>query len=213
MQSRATTVEQYLASLPDDRRATLNAVRDVFRANADPQLVECMNYGMLGWVVPHSIYPPGYHCKPETPLPYAGLASQKGHMSLYLMCVYGHAPTEERIRQAWAAAGKKLDMGKACIRFKRVDDLVLDAIADVLRRVTVKAYIEQYEAMLNGPRPAAKPASKPTKKASTKTAKKPAKKAAARTSRATATPTQKQKGTGAGAKAAGGKRAKSGTRR
>jgi len=150
MQSKAATVAEYLASLPEDRRAALNAVREVFRANMDPQLVECMNYGMIGYVVPHSIYPAGYHCDPKLPLPYGGLASQKNHMSLYLMCTYADAPTEARLRKAWAATGKKLDMGKSCIRFKRVDDLAFDAIADTLRQVTVKGFIAQYEKMLGG---------------------------------------------------------------
>lgn len=155
MQNKVTTVAQYLAELPLDRRAALGIVRAVLRDNLDPQVEEGMQYGMIGYYVPHSVYPAGYHCDPRQPLPYAGLASQKSHMSLYLMALYGaggggapHVLTESEkwFRAAWAATGKKLDMGKCCIRFKRVEDLALDAIAGLLRRVPARAYLEHYEA-------------------------------------------------------------------
>ncbi len=158
MQSKASSVAQYLAQLPPDRRAAIEAVRKVFAANMDKDIREGMEYGMIGYAIPHEVYPPGYHCKPEEPLPYAGLASQANHLSLYMMALYGHQPTRTWFEAAWKKTGKKLDMGKACIRFKTVDDLPLDVLAEAIRRVPAKAYIEHYEAMLNGPRPKREPA-------------------------------------------------------
>lgn len=150
MQSKAATVEQYLASLPDDRRAALEAVRKVFLANIDrgpdgkSGFIELMGYGMPGFSVPHSIFPPGYHCDPRQPLPYAGFASQKNYMSIYLMCLYNHGEAESEFRRQWEKTGKKLDMGKCCIRFRKLDDLALDVIGATIKRITVKKYIDQY---------------------------------------------------------------------
>jgi hypothetical protein len=148
MQSKATTVEQYLSELPAERRAAIEAVRKVILANLDKDFEEGIQYGMIGYYVPHRVFPVGYHCDPRQALPFAGLASQKNHMSLYLMCIYGHAPLAHWFREAWAKTGKKLDMGKACVRFKRVEDLALDLIGEAIRRVPVKKYLEQYEAAL-----------------------------------------------------------------
>ena len=149
MQSDAQSVEAYLASLPPDRRDALSAVRKVILDNLDPQCKEGMQYGMIGYYVPHSVYPKGYHCNPKQPLSFAALASQKNYMSLYLMSVYcgctdaGAASRHaEWFREAWAKTGKKLNMGKACIRFKKVDDLALDVIAEALRRVPAKTFID-----------------------------------------------------------------------
>lgn len=157
MQSKARTVTQYFAELPADRRRALQSLREVILKHIDPRYVEGMGYGMPGWSVPHSIYPAGYHCDPKVPLPYAGFASQKNHMSLYLMCVYGHSGEDKWFREAWARTGKKLDMGKSCIRFKKVEDLALDVIAEAFRRTPVDKYIEFYEkTMLAGNKAAAK---------------------------------------------------------
>lgn len=151
MQSKAATVDEYLASLPEDRRAALAAVRDVIRKNLDPSYEEGMQYGMIGYYVPHSVYPAGYHCDPKQPLPFAGLASQKGHMSLYLMCVYGDSEQEKWFREEWAKTGKKLDMGKSCVRFKKVEDLALGVIGEAVRRVPAKAFVEHYESVIRPP--------------------------------------------------------------
>src|SRR5205814_7417587 len=145
MQSKATTVSQYLAELSPDRREAISGVREVLLANLDKDYEEGMQYGMIGYYVPHRVFPAGYHCDPRQPLPFAGLASQKNHMSLYLMCVYGPGPLAEWFREAWAKTGKKLDMGKACVRFKRVEDLALDVIGEAIRRVPVKTYLDHYE--------------------------------------------------------------------
>ncbi len=145
MQSKAKTVTEYLASLPADRRAAIEVVRQVVRANLDPAIKEGMLYGMLGWYVPHEVFAPGYHVDPSIPLPYAALASQKQHMSLYLMTAYGEGSTGEAwIRTHWPKTAKKLDMGKSCIRFKKVEDLALEVIAEAIARVPVQEHLAWY---------------------------------------------------------------------
>lgn len=176
MQSKATTVAAYLAELPDDRRTAIEAVRKLILKNLDRGYEERMQYGMIGYCVPHSIYPAGYHTDPKQALPYVCLASQKNHMSLYMMPLYEDGENLARFEAAFKQAGKKLDMGKSCVRFKKVDDLALEAIAEVIRATPVKKYIAWYEAaMLQN---AARKASRPTKKASPK--KTPVKKAASK---------------------------------
>lgn len=178
MQSKAATVEQYLASLPEDRRSAIAAVRKVFLQNLDKGFAEQMQYGMIGYCVPHSIFPPGYHCDPKQPLPFAGLASQKGHMSMYLMGLYMDDARRKTFESQWTKSGKKLDMGKACVRFKKLEDLAIDVLAATLKQMSLAGYVATYQRLL-GDR--AKPASgaKPSKNsASKKTAtKKPARKA------------------------------------
>lgn len=131
-----------------------------------------MQYGMIGYYVPHSVFPAGYHCDPRQPLPYAALASQKGHMSVYLMGLYiqegGGPASAERaesadakwFREAWTKTGKKLDMGKACVRFKKLEDVALDVLGAAIRRVPAKTYIARYTAALAGTKAGAKPAAK-----------------------------------------------------
>lgn len=149
MQSKAATVEEYIASLPEDRRATVEAVRRVFRENMSSELQEGMQYGMIGYSVPHSVYPAGYHCDPKQPLPYAGIAAQKGYYSMYLCGLYSggsSAVTMTRwFRAAWEKTGKKLDMGKACVRFKRLEDVPLEVVGELIRRVPMRDYIAMYE--------------------------------------------------------------------
>ena len=148
MQSKAKTVAQYLSELPEDRREALQAVRAAVLKSLRKGYAEGMQYGMIGYFVPHSVYPPGYHCDPKQPLPFAGLASQKNHMAIYLMCLYSDPKLEAWFREAWAKTGKKLDMGKSCVRFKKIDDLPLKVIGQVIRRVPVKKFIEQYESVI-----------------------------------------------------------------
>jgi hypothetical protein len=152
MQSKSTTVAAYVASLPADRRAAINAVRDVIRANLDRDFEEGLQYGMIGYYLPHKVFPAGYHCDPRQPLPYAGLASQAGHMSIYLMGLYIHgggdpraeSPDAKWFRQAWAKTGKKLDMGKSCVRFKKLEDISLEAIGGAIKRVDARKYVDEY---------------------------------------------------------------------
>jgi hypothetical protein len=148
MTSKAKTVADYLAELPPDRRAAIEAVRKVILKNLDKDYEEGMSYGMIGYYVPHKIYPPGYHCDPKQPLPFASLASQKNHMAVYLMCIYGSSDQESWFRKGWARTGKKLDMGKACIRFKKLDDLALDVIGKAIARVPARKYIAYYESVI-----------------------------------------------------------------
>jgi hypothetical protein len=148
MQSKAATVEQYLASLPADRRAAVEAVRRVIRKNLDKQYEEGMLYGMIGYYVPHSVYPAGYHCDPSKPLCFAMLGSQKNYCSLYLMSVYGSDQERAWFEGEWKKSGKKLDMGKACLRFADAGDLALDVIGESVRRVPARAYIERVEKLL-----------------------------------------------------------------
>jgi len=141
MKSDAKSVEEYLKALAPDRRAAISAVREVIRANLPEGYEECVIYGMIGYVVPHSLYPAGYHCDPRQPLTLAFLGSQKKHMAIYLMNVYGDPATATWFRKAWQASGKKLDMGKSCVRFKKLEDLPLDVIGQVIARTPVKNYI------------------------------------------------------------------------
>ncbi len=146
--SKATTVKAYLASLPADRRGAIESVRKVILANLDKEYEEGMQYGMIGYYVPHSVFPAGYHCDPKQPLPFAGLASQKNYMSIYLMCTYGSTEHAAWFKEAWARTGKRLDMGKSCIRFKKLDDVALDVIGEAIARVPARAYIAHYESLM-----------------------------------------------------------------
>ncbi len=146
--SASKTVKEYLAELPPDRRSAIQAVREVILKNLDKGYEEGMQYGMIGYYVPHRVYPPGYHCDPKQPLPFAGLASQKNHMSLYLMCLYGDSEQAKWFSKEWATTGKKLDMGKSCIGFKRLEDLALEVIGKAISRVPAKDYIAHYESVI-----------------------------------------------------------------
>jgi hypothetical protein len=142
-QGKATSPEELLASLPPDRREALTRVREVILANLPPGYVESMQYGMIGYSIPLERYPDTYNGQP---LGYAALANQKRHMSLYLMGVYGNDEVERWFKIRYAESGKKLDMGKACLRFKRLDDLPLDLIGETIARTSVERYIAGYEA-------------------------------------------------------------------
>ncbi len=139
------TPTEYLASLPDDRRDAIKKVRAVIRKNLPKGYKEGIQYGMIGYFVPHSVYPDGYHCDPTQPLPFVSIASQKNHMAVYLMCLYGDPAQMDWFQKAWAKTGKKLDMGKSCVRFKRVEDIPIELIGEAVARFPVDAYIKQYE--------------------------------------------------------------------
>lgn len=204
MPTAPTTVSAYLASLPDDRRKAINAIRKVINANLDPKIQEGIQYGMLGYFVPHKHYPAGYHCDPKQPLPFVGLGSQKNHMAMYLFCIYLDEAEAERFAKKWKATGKKLDMGKSCVRFKKLEDVPLEVVGETIARFGVASYIEGYEASLAAPRkgPAKKKASK--KKASKK---KVAKKAAAKKKPAAKKAAKKTVARKPAAKKAAGKKA------
>jgi len=147
VKSKAKTVKEYLAEMPPDRHDAINAVRKVILQNLPDGFEETMQYGMISYVVPFKLFPAGYHCDPTQPLCYAGLASQKNYMAVYLMTAYMHKETENWFVKAYKASGKKLDMGKCCVRFKRLDDLPLDVIGRAIARVPVENYIKAYEEM------------------------------------------------------------------
>jgi hypothetical protein len=190
MKSSATTVQEYLASLPADRRASLEVVRKVILKNLDKQYEETILWGMLAYVVPHKVWPSGYHVDPKKPLMMAGLASKKTTMTVYLMSVYGGAagtnggvgnPAErEWFERAWAKSGKKLTMGGCCVHFKTLEHAALDVIGEAIKRTPAKKYVEQYLSGLkqtgrgaDGKRVKVRPAKKKTAK---KVGKKKAKK-------------------------------------
>lgn len=144
MTSSATTVEAYLEGLTPERRALVSAIRDAINANLPEGYAEGMQYGMIGWFVPHSRFPAGYHCDPKQPLPFAGLGSQKQAVSLHLMAVYGHEELHRWFEDAWRASGHPLDMGKACVRVKKLSAVPLDVIGEVVARVPVDVYVDRY---------------------------------------------------------------------
>lgn len=149
-------VAAYLAALPDERRAALTAVREAIVANLDADFEEGIQYGMIGYYVPHRVFPAGYHCDPKQPLPYVGLASKKAHMSLHLMAIYADADLAQWFSEAWMKGGRKLDMGAGCVRFKKLADVPLALVGEAIRRVPAKDYIARYEKNLADRRALAK---------------------------------------------------------
>lgn len=139
--SKAETVDEYLADLPDDRRDAIAEVRDVVLENLPDGFVEAMNWGMISYEVPLERCPDTYNGKP---LMYAALASQKNHMAVYLTSVYVDSETEDWFRREYEATGKKLDMGKSCVRFKSLDQLPLELIGQVIAGTSVDELIDIY---------------------------------------------------------------------
>jgi Domain of unknown function (DU1801) len=139
--STATTPDEYVASLPEDRRAAVQAVRDVINRNLPHGYVEGMSFGMIGWYVPLERFPDTYNGQP---LGLVALASQKNYMSLYLNSVYGDRQTERWFKDRYEASGKKLDMGKSCLRFRRIDDVALDVIGETIARADLDTYLARY---------------------------------------------------------------------
>lgn len=148
MAAKPTTVKAYIDGLPEDRRKAIRKVRTAVKRALPKGYQEGIQYGMIGWFVPHKLFPDGYHCDPKQPVPFAGLASQKNYMSLYMMCIYGDAKERGRFEKAWARSGKKLNMGKSCIRFKKIEDIPLDVIEDAIARVPVDRFLKTYEASI-----------------------------------------------------------------
>jgi Domain of unknown function (DU1801) len=142
VRSAALTVQEYLNSLPAERRAVVSAVRDVVVRHLPAGYQEAMNWGMISYEIPLSVYPRTHNGQP---LSYAALAAQKRHYALYLMGVYGDPMLEKHLREGFARAGKKLDMGKSCVRFRRLDDLPLQVIGEVIAAMSPGAFIARYE--------------------------------------------------------------------
>jgi hypothetical protein len=199
MKSKAATVKDYLSSLPEDRRAAISTVRRFILDHLDKNFQECMQYGVIGYCVPHSGeggWPHGHHTRPELPLMYMGVSSQKNDMVIYMLFLLHNKPEREWFDTAWKTTGKKnyLEVSGAgcCLRFKKVEDLSLDVIAEAMRRMPAKKYLEDHIAMLarmgkgpdgkplkSGAKKRARPPEKPAASAKTTTTKK--KRASSRT--------------------------------
>lgn len=152
MKSTATTIDQYIDELPDDRKKAFSELRNVIKKNLPAGFQEVMGYGMPGFVVPHSKYPAGYHCDPKQPLPFISLASQKNFIAVYHMGVYADPKLLEWFTAAHAkASSKKLDMGKSCIRYKKPEDIPVKLIGELAARLTPDAWIDLYEKAFKTP--------------------------------------------------------------
>lgn len=143
--AKPSTVAQYLGALPDERKRALGQVRSVIKKHLPRGYRETMQYGMIAYVVPLTLYPKGYLGKPDVPLPYVSLASQKSHMAAYLMGVYGDEKLARWFTAAWKKTGKKLDLGKSCLRFKSLEDVALDVLGEAVARLPVSEYVALYE--------------------------------------------------------------------
>jgi hypothetical protein len=146
MQSKATTPDEYLASLTEDRKKSMTELRKIILANLPKGFKEGMSYGMLGYCVPHELYPDGYHCDPKLPLPFMSVASQKNYIAVYHMGVYADPALLKWFTEEYAKHSKvKLDMGKSCIRFKKPEQIPFKLIGELASKITVKQWIDMYE--------------------------------------------------------------------
>lgn len=146
MKAQGKTVMEILTNLPEDRVEPFNKLHEVIVKNLPKGFEAAMSYGGLGYVVPHSLYPAGYHCKPSEPLPFAGIASQKASINFYHMGIYADPDLLQWFQTEFPKHSKqKLDMGKSCIRFKKMDDIPYDLIGQLMKKVTVQQWIERYE--------------------------------------------------------------------
>lgn len=149
MTSNATTPEQYLKELPAGRKEAVSQLRNTVLKNLPKGFKEVMSYGVLGYVVPHDIYPSGYHCDPKKPLPFAGIASQKNFIAFYHMGIYANPDLLTWFTQEYPKhSNAKLDMGKSCIRFKKPEHIPYKLIGELVKKVSVKDWIAAYEKAL-----------------------------------------------------------------
>jgi hypothetical protein len=146
MQIKADSPKEYIEQLPDDRKEAVRKLRKVILDNLPPGFDETINYGMIGYVVPHSIYPGGYHCNPDQPLPFINIASQKNHVALYHMGLYADKELMDWFTREYPKyTDLKPDMGKSCLRFKKPDRIPYDLIGELIRRMSPEKWIEIYE--------------------------------------------------------------------
>lgn len=149
MNSKATTPKQYLEELPEARKEPMNKLRQVILDNLPADFEECMNYGMLGYVVPHSVYPDGYHCDTKLPLPFMNLASQKNFIAVYHLGIYANPELMEWFSTEYTKRVKgKLDMGKSCVRLKKMDQIPYDLFGELASKMTAQEWMDLYEANL-----------------------------------------------------------------
>ena len=150
MTSKATTVDQYINEAPDDRRAALQQLRTIILENLPEGFQECISYGMIGYVVPHSIYPKGYHCTPELPLPFMSFASQKNSINFYHMGIYAKPELYDWFVAEYPKHSKqKLDIGKSCLRIKKPENIPFELIGKLAKKMSVAEWIETYEKAFN----------------------------------------------------------------
>ncbi|MEW5675331.1 DUF1801 domain-containing protein [Flavobacterium enshiense] len=150
MQSTAKSPEEYMESLPEDRKPAMDKLRNTILKNLPKGFEETMGYGMLGWVVPHSMYPKGYHCDPKVPLPFLGIASQKNFIAVYHMGIYSDPNLYNWFTSEYPKHVKtKLDMGKSCIRFKKPDQIPFELIGELVKKMTPADWILTYENALS----------------------------------------------------------------
>ena len=146
MQSKATTVETYIAELPEDRQKAIVQLQKVIKKNLPKGFEEVMSYGMIGYVIPHKLYPAGYHCDPKLPLPFFAMASQMNSINLYHMGIYADSKLYKWFTEAHAKASpKKLDMGKSCVRYKKMEDIPFELIGEIVSKMTPTDWISRYE--------------------------------------------------------------------
>lgn len=145
MPTTATTINEYINSLPEDRKAAVTKLRKTIKANLPKGFEEVMSYGMIGFVVPHSIYPSGYHCNPKLPLPFINIGSQKNYIVLHHMGVYANTNLLDWFVAAYEKVPAKLDMGKGCIRFKKSEEIPFELIGELAKKVTVQQWIDIME--------------------------------------------------------------------
>jgi uncharacterized protein YdhG (YjbR/CyaY superfamily) len=149
MQSSETSVDDYLASLPEERREAINALRKTILKNLPKGFKEVISYGMIGYVVPHTKYPAGYHCDPKLPLPFMNIASQKNFVAVYHMGIYSNPKLLKWFTEGYAKQSKtKLDMGKSCIRFKKLDQIPFELIGELSSKMSPDQWIKRYESAI-----------------------------------------------------------------
>lgn len=149
MQSKATTPDQYIAELPEERKEVMQNLRETILKNLPKGFEEIMQYGMISFVVPHNIYPDGYHCKPTDPLPFMSIASQKNHIAFYHMGIYCDPDLLKWLTEEYPKyATNKLDMGKSCIRFKNPKNIPFELLGKLTTKVSVAEWIAKYESEL-----------------------------------------------------------------
>lgn len=149
MQIQANTPEEYVEKLPEDRKEVIQKIRTTVNKVLPKGFKETVGYGMIGWVVPHSIYPSGYHCDPKQPLPFMGVASQKNHIGFYHMGIYADEQLLSWFTENYPKHCKtKLDMGKSCIRFKKPENIPFELISQLVAKMTVEDWIKLYESNL-----------------------------------------------------------------
>ena len=146
MTSSAKTPDEYIDQLPEDRKDPISKLRKIINQNIDKGFSEEINYGMIGWAVPHSLYPDGYHCNPKLPLPFLSIASQKHFVAVYHMGIYASPKLLDWfVSEYLKHCSNKLDMGKSCIRFKKIENIPYDLIGELVAKMSVKDWTKLYE--------------------------------------------------------------------